>query len=418
MKKLFPLLLATALIVPSVSCKKEAGPVYPTFPNYEKQAETTPGAATDVKDDAAYLDGVFSDALSSLNSDEILLFLQNIQSLQFLSDEKTDVSIFQTTIMAAMMEAGEDFPGLSLDLLSGSYALELMGEVWTVNRKGDLPGRIRLSWTDAGVEYLADASWTSGEATLTYQGMPILLPAHLEVILQRKGKVTGALALNFAPAPNPKATMMDAQVSVDGQLVIGSQMLEIKKALIRLLVEGEQGGSNNKGDLKVEELDVVLYGQGARLVGISGSGRYYTSGDKYSNGDPIIKTSAEVDVDVLHRLTGHLAMNDFYNPHVDKTDKLQMTLKGVFISKALKFSASYAPEWTEASPDMRLAFTMEEGEEGYEIVPAFQFKSQEYKELNILSLNDFVSIDNFPLSYYEIIRLGTMFSVVLKSNDD
>lgn len=418
MKKLFPFLLATALIVSSVSCKKEAGLVYPTFPNYEKQAETTPGAATDVKDDAAYLDGVFSDALSSLNSDEILLFLQNIQSLQLFGDKKTDASIFQTTIMAAMMEAGEDFPGLSLDLLSGSYALELMGEVWTVNRKGDLPGRIRLAWTDGGVAYLADASWTSGEATLTYQGMLILLPSHLEVILQRKGKVTGALALNFAPAPNPKATMMDAQVSVDGQLVVGSQMLEIKKALLRLLVESEQNASYNKGDLKVEAFDAVLYGQGARLVGISGSGRYYTSGDKHSDGDPILKTSAEVDVDVLHRLTGHLSMNEFYNPRVDKTDKLKMTLKGALIAKALKFSASYAPDWTEETPDMKLAFTMREGEEGYEIVPCFQFKSQGYKELNILSLNDFVSIDNFPLSYYEIIRLGTMFSVVSQSNDD
>ena len=72
----------------------------------------------------------------------------------------------------------------------------------------------------------------------------------------------------------------------------------------------------------------------------------------------------------------------------------------------------------EETPDVRLAFTAKNGEEGYEIVPAFQFKSQEYKELNILSPNDFVTIDNFPLSYYEIIRLGTMFSVVLKSNDD
>ena len=162
MKKLFPLLLATALIVPSVSCKKEAGPVYPTFPNYEKQAETTPGAATDVKDDAAYLDGVFSDALSSLNSDEILLFLQNIQSLQFLSDEKTDVSIFQTTIMAAMMEAGEDFPGLSLDLLSGSYALELMGEVWTVN-DNLTPAGGHASVTDmASGRVLLDTDWEIG----------------------------------------------------------------------------------------------------------------------------------------------------------------------------------------------------------------------------------------------------------------
>ena len=111
-------------------------------------------------------------------------------------------------------------------------------------------------------------------------------------------------------------------------------------------------------------------------------------------------------------------MNDYYDIPVDKTNLMEVMLKGVFVGNAIKFSASYAPEWVEETPDVRLAFTAKNGEEGYEIVPAFQFKSQEYKELNILSPNDFVTIDNFPLSYYEIIRLGTMFSVVLKSNDD
>ena len=406
MKKLSIIIaLAVTVCTMAPSCKKDKGPGDPEFPAYEKKTEETPAAAKDVKDNCAYLDEVASETLSYLNTNELYPLLEEVQSLiMLLEDENVDKQAFLAQVSAAMMQEGT---GLSLDLLAGEYSVETTGEVRTVKRNADLASKLNLYWNDKGVDYMATLRWSGESVPVSASGMPILLPGRAELLLLRKGVTVGALALNFSPAPEPKS-LVKADVNMSAQLVAGSQMLEISSAVLNIEVSDDR----KSGYVSLSGIEAGLYGEGLCLISLGGSVKIYP---ETINGELTTKADADIDFSFRKKLTGKLVMDGFYSPEVDETNLLAMAAKCIFLNSSMKLAASYGPSYVEESPDVSFSFYGSTDGGVNQIVPTLTFLSEEHKVHHTLDRETFLTMENFPLSYYQVMRFMSMIQILNSS---